>query len=95
MNQITTRPLARLAWILHLDRQQQLIDPTTQYQAALVLQHGTAPRHFQRAYELAESAAQAQVVGAESLAHAAYDRWMLSLNQPQKYNTQWVVRQAK
>lgn len=89
----TTRDQARLQRVLTLDQQQQIITPDAQYHAAMLLQHGTRPQHFQRAYELAEAAAQAHIPHAQALAHASYDRWMLSIDQPQKYHTQWLINQ--
>jgi hypothetical protein len=89
-----TRDQARLQQILALDQQRKITAPQAQYQAALLLQHGTCPKHFQRAYQLAQAASEAKIPQAESLSQAAYDRWMLSINQPQKYNTQWVVHQT-
>lgn len=88
-----TRDQARLQRILVLDHQRQITAPAAQYHAAMLLQHGTCPQHFQRAYELAAAAASVNIPQAESLAHASYDRWMLSIHQPQKYNTQWFVWQ--
>jgi hypothetical protein len=64
-----------------------------QYHAALILQHGICPDHFRRAYELSHTAAQAKVNNAEWLSQASYDRWMLSIGKPHKYNTQWLVSQ--
>jgi hypothetical protein len=87
-----TRDQIRLERVLVLD-QRQITAPEAQYHAAMLLQHGTCPHHFQRAHELAESAARANIPNAKSLAHASYDRWMLSIHQPQKYNTQWLVNQ--
>ncbi len=89
----STRDIARLQRVLTLDQKGLITTPFSQYHAALILQHGTCPDHFRRAYELSHAAAQAQVSNAEWLSHASYDRWMLSIGKPQKYNTQWLVWQ--
>ncbi|HEY9634790.1 MAG TPA: hypothetical protein V6D14_15415 [Coleofasciculaceae cyanobacterium] len=88
-----TRDQTRLDRLLTLDRQQQITNPEAQYHAAMLLQHGTCAQHFKRAYELATAAANANIPNAQSLAHASYDRWMLSIHQPQKYNTQLFLWQ--
>ncbi len=90
-----SRDQARLQRVLLLDQSQQIVSPTAQYQAALILQHGSCAQHFQRAYELATAAAKARIPQAASLAQASYDRWMLSIQQPQKYNTQWLVNPGR
>lgn len=89
----STRDQARLQRLLILDRQGLITTAKAQYHAAMILQHGTCPDHFRRAYELADAAAKAQIPNAEWLSHASYDRWMLSIGKPQKYNTQWLVSQ--
>lgn len=91
----TNRDRQRLQRILYLDQQQQINTPEAQYQAAMLLQHGSCPDHFRRAYELFAEASQAGIANAESLAHASYDRWMLAIGKPQKYNTQLAVNQSK
>lgn len=91
----TSRDRQRLQRILSLDQQQQINTPEAQYQAAMLLQHGSCPDHFRRAYELFAEASQAGITNAESLAHASYDRWMLAIGKPQKYNTQLAVNQSK
>lgn len=88
-----TRDQTRLQRVLTLDQKGLITAPEAQYHAALILQHGTCPDHFRHAYELSHAAAQAQLPDAEWLSHASYDRWMLSIGKPQKYNTQWFVWQ--
>jgi|GEM_PF-1089269 len=85
-----SRDDARLARVKELDAQGLLTVPEAQYHAALVMQHGTCPAEYQRAYELAHAAVEAGYTEALWLDHATYDRWMLSLGRPQKYNTQAV-----
>ncbi|BAZ26022.1 hypothetical protein NIES4073_69280 [Kalymmatonema gypsitolerans NIES-4073] len=89
----STRDQTRLQRVLTLDQKGLITAPEAQYHAALILQHGTCPDHFGHAYELSHAAAQAQVADAQWLSRASYDRWMLSIGKPQKYNTQWFVWQ--
>ncbi|MBD2731007.1 hypothetical protein H6G96_33005 [Nostoc sp. FACHB-892] len=89
----SSRDQARLKRTLSLDRQGLIAKPEAQYYAALILQHGTCPEHFRRAYQLAHGAAKAGIPQAEWLSHASYDRWMISEGQPQKYNTQLILFQ--
>ena len=65
-----------------------LSSPDSQLSAALILQHGQCPRHFQMAYEQARRAYEAGDKDAKWLMQATYDRWQISLGKPQKYNTQ-------
>lgn len=83
-----SRDDARLARVQALDATGQITDPEAQYYAALVMQHGNCPADFQRAYELAHAAVEAGYTEALWLDHATYDRWMLSIGQPQRYGTQ-------
>lgn len=89
----SSRDQVRLERVLTLNQLGLIATPEAQYHAALILQHGTCPEHFRLAYELSHAAAQAQVSDAQWLSHASYDRWMLSIRKPQKYNTQWFVWQ--
>jgi hypothetical protein len=86
-----SRDAARLARVEALDRAGHVATPADRFHAALVLQHGRCPRHFRRAFELANDAARAGVPGADGLRRAAYDRWMLSEGRPQRYGTQVAV----
>ncbi len=83
-----SRDDARLARVHELDAQGLLSTPEAQYHGALVMQHGNCPADYQRAYELAHAAIEAGYHEALWLEHATYDRWMLSIGQPQRYNTQ-------
>ncbi|MBW4601961.1 MAG: hypothetical protein KME29_20885 [Calothrix sp. FI2-JRJ7] len=89
----SNRDQARLQRVIIIDKQKLINTPEAQYHAALILQHGTCPDHFRRAYELS-SGASSKISNAEWLARASYDRWMLSIGKPQKYNTQLFLRQS-
>lgn len=83
-----SRDDARLARVQELDAQGLLSSPEAQYYGALVMQHGNCPADYQHAYELAHAAVEAGYREALWLDYATYDRWMLSIGQPQRYNTQ-------
>jgi len=78
----------RVARAEALASQETLTTPAAWVAAALILQHGQCPRHFEMAYDLASRAHEAGDVDAEWLMQAAYDRWQLSLGKAQKYDTQ-------
>lgn len=82
------RDAARLRRVEALDAAGALRGPTAKWRAALIYQHGSCPRHFRRAHELASAAALHGVTGAASLARAAEDRWRLSTGRTQLYRTQ-------
>lgn len=78
----------RVARVEALASQGVLTTPAAWVAAALILQHGQCPQHFEMAYRLASRAYEAGDADAEWLMQAAYDRWQLSLGKPQKYGTQ-------
>jgi hypothetical protein len=67
----STRDKARLQRVLALHRQGTIATPDAQYHAAMLLQHGTCPDHFRRAYELSGAASVALIPNAEWLSHAS------------------------
>lgn len=84
----TPRDAARHRRVLALYEQGAIQSPESKYHAALVLQHGTCPAHFGLAYELAREALDEGYQEAAWLSQATYDRWQLSLGNPQQYGTQ-------
>ncbi|MDX1530415.1 MAG: hypothetical protein R3362_02715 [Rhodothermales bacterium] len=63
--------------------------PADHYHAALVLQHGRDSTDYRQAYRLSRAAAEAGYDGARWLVPRAYDRWQLSIGEPQVYGTQF------
>jgi hypothetical protein len=61
------------------------------YHAALLFQHGDEVEDAWRAYELAGAAAEQGEARARWLTAAAYDRWLMYQDKPQKYGTQYVA----
>lgn len=82
------RDRARRERVLDLHTNGLIEAPDDQYAAALILQHGTTPDHFELAHHYATAARDAGVGGADWLFRATYDRWMLSIGEPARYGTQ-------
>lgn len=88
------RDRIRLQRVKALYRAGQITEPTDQYNAAMVYQHGTCADEFQVAYELATAAASHGVpppaqLSISPLTHVTWDRWQLSLGKRQTYGTQF------
>lgn len=62
--------------------------PQNKFYSALILQHGHESSDFKKAYDLASDAATHEIEGAKWLKKATYDRWQISLGNPQKFGTQ-------
>jgi hypothetical protein len=60
--------------------------------AAIVLQHGTCPEHFELANRLAVAANESAEVNATGWVRLTYDRWQVSIGEPQRYRTQTGTR---
>jgi hypothetical protein len=78
--------LARTREIINVS--QGSLGAEAKYHAAMILQHGESSSDYESAHLLAASASENGFVGAAKLSEAAYDRWRLSIGQPQKYGTQ-------
>jgi len=60
------------------------------FHAAVVLQHGARPEHYELAHLLADSASDAGLRPARWLAAATLDRWLMSRGLLQRFGTQYV-----
>jgi hypothetical protein len=60
--------------------------------AAVVLHHGTCPAHFELANRLAVAANESAAVTATDWVRLTYDRWQVSMGEPQRYSTQTGTR---
>ena len=60
--------------------------------AAVVLHHGTCPTHFELAHRLALAANESGEVSATEWVYLTYDRWQVSIGEPQRYGTQTGTR---
>ena len=80
------RDQERIQRVMKILKQGKTLSPENLFQAAAILEHGNKSEHYELAYSLAK---QANETGYENeLWKAAYDRWMLSLGNPQVYGTQ-------
>lgn len=66
--------------------------PNEWLDAAVVLHHGTCPEHFELAYRLALAANASEEFDAAQWVRLTYDRWQVSMGQPQRYGTQTGTR---
>jgi hypothetical protein len=75
----------RVLMLLSADRVDR---PADALDAAVVLHHGTCPAHFELAHRLATIADDGGIENADQWVRLTYDRWQLSLGNPQQYGTQ-------
>lgn len=91
-NTMQHRDSIRLAQVRMFYEQDRLQKPMDKFYAAFVYHHSHSKEDFEIATQLAEEAARAEELKdhyqVQWLAKASYDRWMVSLGRPQRYNTQ-------
>ena len=58
------------------------------YQLSLIFQHGETPEDYWQAYEFAQKAFEAGIVGAGRMVANTLDRYLVHVGKPQKYGTQ-------
>jgi hypothetical protein len=83
-----SRDYRRAERVLALLAADRVDSPAAGFDAAVVLQHGNCPEHFELAHRLATAADAAGVDGADRWTRLTYDRWQLSLGNDQRYATQ-------
>lgn len=83
------RDKARRARVMDLYRSNQLITGNDLYHAAMVLQHGDAPEDFLLCHELCVAAIIKGNKAARWLAAASEDRFLMNINRPQRFGTQF------
>ena len=86
---VVAEDAVRKARVLELLEQDALVLPEDCYRAAMVLQHGGEPIDFLMAHVLATSAAQDGHEGARWLSAASLDRYLMAIEQPQVFRTQF------
>lgn len=95
INKMRARDSIRLMQVKMLYDEGKISNPLDQFHAAFVFHHGRNSNLFEIAHKLAEKAAAAdellKVYQVQWLAKATYDRWMLSIGNPQKYGTQGKI----
>jgi hypothetical protein len=87
---------ARLARVKELYIQNKLQTGNDYFRAALILQHSLAPEDYLLAHELSVVALSkgkpnAGALDARGLAAASEDRFLMSINRPQRFGTQYPV----
>ena len=87
--QIMARDRTRLVRVLELIAEGTPFSPVDRYRAAMVLQHGHLPEHYDLAHRLARNAAENDIEESRWLTASTLDRWCMSREEPQKYGTQY------
>jgi hypothetical protein len=91
---LARRDDARLARVKELYRQNKLQTGNDYFRAALILQHSQASEDYLLAHELSVVAlskgkTNAQALDARGLAAATEDRFLMSIDRPQRFGTQY------
>ncbi len=71
------------------------LDAQDYFHAAMIFQHGETPEHFLLAHTLAYQGAKRGHTVCFCLMAAAYDRILMSQGHPQKYGTQYTMRDGR
>ena len=93
---LARRDDARLARVKELYQQNKLQTGNDYFRAALILQHSQASEDYLLAHELcvvalSKGKTNAQALDARGLAAASEDRFLMSINRPQRFGTQYPV----
>ncbi|SDR71986.1 hypothetical protein [Christiangramia echinicola] len=91
-SKLEERDSIRLKQIRKIYKQDKLSKPIDKFHAAFVFHHSDNSKDYKIASELAEDAANSEILKnnytVQWLKKASYDRYMVSIGQPEKYNTQ-------
>ena len=92
LSRLEERDSIRLKQVRKSYNQEKLIKPIDKFHAAFVFHHSDNSKDYKIASELAEDAASSEKLKnnytVEWLKKASYDRYMVSIGKPEKYNTQ-------
>ena len=86
---VIPRDEARLAQVKELYEADALQTGTDYYRAALILQHGEEPEDYLLAHEFCIVAISRREAQAKWLAAASEDRFLMSIDRPQRFGTQY------
>ena len=89
------RARARRQRVEELLANHPVLDAQDYFHAAMIFQHGETPEHFLLAHTLAYQGTKLGYEACFCLMAAAYDRVLMSRGQPQKYGTQYMIRQGR
>ena len=91
-SKLKERDSIRLKQTKEIYNQEMLSKPIDKFHAAFVYHHSDNSKDYKIASELAEEAANSKklkdVYTVQWLRKASYDRYMISIGKPEKYNTQ-------
>ena len=86
------RDKSRLTQVNNILEQGKTLEPIEKFYAAFIYHHSDNSKDYEKASKLAAAAAEKEDLQknlqVQWLKRASYDRWMLSLGKPEKYNTQ-------
>ena len=92
LGDMNERDELRLKQVKEIESQDVELKPLDKFHAAFVYHHSDNSDDYAMASKLAAAAAEAQELKdhyqVQWLRKAAYDRWMVSMGKPEKYNTQ-------
>jgi hypothetical protein len=92
---IAARDVARRTRVLKMLEKMQITDGDGLFFAAVILQHGNCSSHYKLAVRLAGTAIALGYDDGRLLYADAVDRYLMSLNKPQKFGTQYTLRDGK
>jgi len=91
-SKLKERDAIRLNEVNRILSEQQDLKPIEKFYAAFIYHHSDNSKDYETASKLAEAAAKEADLKddyqVQWLRKASYDRWMLSIGKPEKYNTQ-------
>ncbi len=91
-NDLQERDEIRLKQVKNIYNSTEVLEPIDKFHAAFIYHHSNNSNDYEIASSLATAAAKAPHLKdhyqVQWLSKAAYDRWMLSIGKPEKYNTQ-------
>lgn len=91
-SKLKQRDSIRLKQVRSIYNQNKIIEPIDKFHAAFVFHHSDNTRDYKIASKLAEDAASSEKLEnnytVQWLRKASYDRYMISIGKPEKYNTQ-------
>lgn len=87
--QVVTRDKLHKKRVKQLLKENELTSPEDFYHAAFIFQHGSTPKDYLKANELAKIAMDLGYKPAKWIFAATMDRYLVSIGKPQKYGTQY------
>ncbi|WP_143155991.1 hypothetical protein [Cyclobacterium lianum] len=92
LSRLEDRDQSRLNQVKGIYERNKNLEPIEKFYAAFIFHHSDNSKDYETASKLASEAAKAAHLQKQNLVQwlkkAAYDRWMVSMGKPEKYNTQ-------